>query len=123
MVFPNRFTSGSKILFRILWFDNHDIGEGKVKTFWFTCHPWGIKSNPFVASYVIQKTLEDNVTGLSDLTRDLIQKNNYMDDLIFSAGNLDDARLIDNEAIELFDSRGFRLVKWSGNKEVVPVLS
>ena len=36
---------------------------------------------------------------------------------------MDDARLIAIEAIELFDSRGFRLVKWSGNKEVVPVLS
>ena len=46
-----------------------------------------------------------------------------MDDLIFSVDNLDDARLIANEAIELFNSRGFRLVKWSGNKEVVPMLS
>ena len=46
-----------------------------------------------------------------------------MDDLIFSVDNLDDAHVIANEAIELFDSRSFRLVKWSGNKEAVPVLS
>ena len=29
-----------------------------------------------------------------------------MDDVIFSVDNLEDARLIANEAIELFDSRG-----------------
>ena len=74
-------------LLRILWFDNHDIGEGKVKAYRFTRHPWGIKSSPFIASYAIQKTQEDNVTGSSDLTRDLIQKNIYMDDLIFSVDN------------------------------------
>ena len=44
-------------LFPILWFDNHAIGEGKVKAFRFTRHPWGIKSSPFIASYAIQKTL------------------------------------------------------------------
>ena len=37
--------------------------------------------------------------------------------------NLDDARLIAIEAIELLNSGGFELVKWSCNKEVVPVLS
>ena len=62
------------------------------------------------------------MTGSSDLTRDLIQKNIYIDDLIFSEDNLNDARLIANEKIELFDNRDFSLVKWSGNKEVIPVL-
>ena len=85
--------------FCILWFDNPDIGKGGVKAFRFTRHPWGIKSSPFIASYAIQKTLEDTVIGSSDLTRDIIQKNIYMNDLIFSVNNLDDARLIANEAI------------------------
>ena len=34
-----------------------------------------------------------------------------MGNFIFSVDNSDDARLIANEAIELFDSCGFRLVK------------
>ena len=46
-----------------------------------------------------------------------------MNDLIFSVVNLSYARLNANEAIELLDGRGFRLVKWNDNKEVVPVLS
>ena len=110
-------------LFHILWFDNYGIDEGGVKAIRFTRCPWDIKSSPFIASFAIQKTLEKNVTGSSDLKQKLIQINIYMGDLIFSVDNLDDARLIADEAIELFHSGCFRLVKWSGNEEVVPVLS
>ena len=110
-------------LFRILWFDNNDIGQGKVVKFRFTRHPWGVKSSPFIASFAIQKTLEDNATGAFDLTRDTIRKNIYMDDLIFSVDNLDEAKTIAHEAIELFDSRGFKLVKWSANRDSVPILA
>ena len=38
-----------KDLFHILSFENHDIGEGKVKAFRFTSRPWDIKSSPFIA--------------------------------------------------------------------------
>ena len=46
----------------------------------------------------------------------------YVDDFIFSGDNFDDAKLITNEEIALFCSRGFELVKWSANKESVNVL-
>ena len=91
--------------------------------FRFTRHPWGVKSSPFIASFAIQKTLEDNATGASDLTRDTIRKNIYMDHLIFSVDSLDEAKTIAHEAIELFDSRGFKLVKWSANRDSVPILA
>ena len=109
-------------LFRILWFENNDL-EGKVATFRFTRHPWGIKSSPFIASYAIQKTLDENVTGTSDLTRSVIRKNIYMDDVIFGVDSLDEARVIAKEAAELFESRGFKLVKWSANRESLSVLA
>ena len=110
-------------LFRILWFENNDLKEGKVATFRFTRHPWGIKSSPFIASYAIQKTLDENVTGASDLTRSVIRKNIYMDDVIFGVDSLDEARVIAKEAVELFESRGFKLVKWSANRESLSVLA
>ena len=81
-------------LFRILWFNNNDIGQGKVVKFWFTRHPWGVKSSPFIASFAIQKTLEDNAIVASDQTRDTIRKNIYMDDLIFSVDSLDEAKTV-----------------------------
>ena len=110
-------------LFRILWFDKNDVREGNVVTYRFTCHPWGVKSSSFIASFAIQMTLDDNATGASDLTLDTIRKNIYMDDLMLSVDSLDEAKIIANEAIDLFDSRGFKLVKWSANKNVVPVLA
>ena len=91
-------------------------------TYHFSCHPWGVESSPFIASFAIQKTLDDN-TGASDVTCDTIRKNIYMDDLMFSVDSLDKAKIIANEAIDLFNSQGFKLVKWSANKYVVPVLA
>ena len=61
-------------------------------TYRFTRHPWGVKSSPFIASFAIQKTLDDNATGASDLTFDTIRKNIYMDDLMFSVDSLDEAK-------------------------------
>ena len=110
-------------LFRILWFDKNDVREGNVVTYSFTRHPWGVQSSSFIASFAIQKTLDDNATGASDLTLDTIRKNIYMDDLMFRVNSLDEAKIIANEAIDLFDSRGFKLVKWSANKNAVPVLA
>ena len=70
-------------LFCILWFDKNNIRERNVVTYRFTRHPWGVKSSPFTASFAIQKTLDDNTTRASDLTRNTIRKNTYMDDLTF----------------------------------------
>ena len=110
-------------LFCILWFDKNDVRKGNMVTYRFTRHPWGVKSSPFIASSAIQKTLDDNTTGASDLNLDTIRKNIYIDDLIFSVDSLDEAQIIANEAIDLFDNRGFKLVKWSANKIAVPVLA
>ena len=52
-------------LFRILWCNKSDVREGNVVTYRFTRHPWGVKSNPFIASFAIQKTFDDNTTGIS----------------------------------------------------------
>ena len=57
------------------------------------------------------------------LTLDTIRKNIYMDDLMFSVDSLDEEKIIINEAIDLFDSRGFKLVKWSANKNAVSVFA
>ena len=43
--------------FFILRFDNHDIGEEKVKAFRLTRHSWSIKSSLFIASYAKFKRL------------------------------------------------------------------
>ena len=67
--------------------------------------------------------MEENSTGASDMTLRNIQQNMYMDDLIFSADSLENAQTIAHEAVSLFKSRGFKLVKWTANKEGTSVLS
>ena len=109
--------------FRVLWFEKNDVVAGKVSAFRFTRHPWGVKSSPFIASFAIQKALEENDTGASELTRETVRKNIYMDDVIFAVDSLEEAKTIAHEAIALFDSRGFKLVKWSANRDAVPVLA
>ena len=47
----------------------------------------------------------------------------YIDDVIFSAQSLVKAEIIAQEAIELFDSRGFKLVQWSANRQALFVLA
>ena len=109
-------------LCRLLWFENDDVHKGKLVPFRFCVHPWGIKSSPYIACIAIKKMVEQNPSKASDLTLGTVLKNMYVDDFIFSADSFNDAQLIANEAIALFHSRGFELVKWSANKESVNVL-
>ena len=69
-------------LFCILWFDKNNVREGNVVTHHFALHPWGVKSSHFMASFAIQKVLNDKSTGAPDLTHNTICKNIYMGDLI-----------------------------------------
>lgn len=110
-------------LFRLLWFENNDVEQDKMVTYRFRVHPWGIKSSPYIACLAFKKLVEENPTGASEMTLKNIQQNMYMDDLIFSADNLENAQTIAHEAVSLFKSRGFKLVKWTANKEGTSVLS
>ena len=50
------------------------------------------------------------------MTRDTMRNNMCIDDVIFSDQSLIKAKTIAQEAIELFDSRDFKLVQWSANR-------
>ena len=54
-------------LFRILWFSNDDIERGKLQSYHFTRHVWGIISSPFIACYAIHRLSLDNPTNASDV--------------------------------------------------------
>ena len=110
-------------LFRLLWFENNDVERGKLVSYRFRVHPWGIKSSPYIACLAFKKLVEENPTCASDMTLQNILQNMYMDDLIFSVDSLESAQTITNEAVSLFKSRGFKLVKWSTNRDTMSVLS
>ena len=85
-------------------------------------HSRGIKSSLYIACVDIKEMVEQNPCQASDLTLGTVSKNMYVDDFIFSADSFNDAQQIANEAIALFRSRGFKLGKWSANKESLNVL-
>ena len=46
-----------------------------------------------------------------------------MDDVIFIVESLKEAKTVAHETIELFYSCGFKLVKWSANRETLSILA
>ena len=121
--FQVQLPAAQRDLFRLLWFENNDVERGKLVSYRFRVHPWGIKSSPYIACLAFKKLVEENPTCASDMTLQNILQNMYMDDLIFSLDSLESAQTITNEAVSLFKSRGFKLVKWSTNRDTMSVLS
>ena len=121
--FQIQLPAAQRDLFRLLWFENNDVERGKLVSYRFRVHPWGIKSSPYIACLAFKKLVEENPTCASDMTLQNILQNMYMDDLIFSVDSLESAQTITNEAVSLFKSCGFKLVKWSANRDTMSVLS
>ena len=121
--FQVQLPAAQRDLFCLLWFENNDVERGKLVSYRFRVHPWGIKSSPYIACLAFKKLVEENPTCASDMTLQNILQNMYMDDLIFSVDSLESAQTITNEAVSLFKSRGFKLVKWSANRDTMSVLS
>ena len=112
-----------KDLFRILWYENDDVEHGRIVPFHFCVHPWGLKSSSFIACLAIRKIVKQNATCASALTCTTVVDNMYMDDFIFSVNSLEEARQIAGESVDLFKSRGFKLVKYSANKQAISMLN
>ena len=121
--FQIQLPAAQRDLFRLLWFENNDVERGKLVSYRFRVHPWGIKSSPYIACLAFKKLVEENPTCAIDMTLQNILQNMYMDDLIFSVDSLESAQTITNEAVSLFKSRRFKLVKWSANRDTMSVLS
>ena len=68
------------------------------------------------------RLIDENNTNASRLTLKVIENNRYMDDLFIIAESLADIEVISRESKSLFESRGFKLRKWSANHRAKPVL-
>ena len=83
----------------------------------------GVISSPYIAFAAIRKTAADNPTNASFHTTETVKGCMYMDDMLFSRGTLDEAQLVAKEAVELLDSRGFELVKWTACKKAKAIIA
>ena len=109
-------------LFRIVWFNNNDIVKGETKVYRFTRHVWGINSSPYIALLAIQSLVNENPTCANKVTLDALINNRYQDDMLFSSDSFAELQVSAREAINLFESRGFKLRKWIANSLAKDIL-
>ena len=98
-------------LFRLIWYRNNDLDEGKVQLNRFTSHVWKIYSSLFIALFAIEKLIAENPTNAGAMTLTAIENNRCIDDLLLVSDSLDDLKKISRESTTLFESRGFELRK------------
>ena len=98
-------------LVRILWYENDDILNGKLKAYKFSRHVWGVVRSPCIACHSIKEVAKKNLTNASNPTLHEIQHCMYMDDLLVSTDTLEEAETVATESINLLASRGFQLVR------------
>jgi len=108
--------------FRIIWYQDNDLDNGKPQIFRFTRHVWGINSSPYIALLALKHLVLENPTNASRLTLNVIESCRYMDDILFASNSLSDLEIIAKESVDLFDSRGFKLRKWVSNSHAKSVL-
>ena len=98
-------------LFRIIWFSNGDLEAGTPQVFRFSRHVWGINSSPYAALLAIKTLISENPTSTSDVTLNVVDKNRYMDDVLYSNDSLSELEKVARESTALFSSRRFKLRK------------
>ena len=84
-------------LFRLVWFKDNDIDEGKIQILKLTRHVWGVNSSPYIALFAIEKLVAENPTNASNLTLSAVETNRYMDNLLLSSDSLEDLETISRD--------------------------
>ena len=95
---------------RFLWFDE----QNRIVTYQYNRHIFGAKSSPTCANFALQRCATENAAG-HERASHIACHNFYMDDLLVSLSNQDDAIAVKNELTELLAKGGFKLTKWATN--------
>ena len=110
-------------LFRIIWFSNGDLEAGTPQVFRFSRHVWEINSSPYAALLAIKTLISEDPTSASDVTLSVVDKNRYMDDVLYSNNSLSELEKVARESTALFNSRGFKPRKWISNSCAKAILT
>ena len=96
---------------RFLWWPGGDLTSEPV-THQMNVHLFGATSSPACAQFSLLQSAEDQKNELDDEVRQLIRRNFYMDDCLFSAPTIGEVVRLAHEVSELLRKRGFQLTKW-----------
>ena len=107
---------------RFLWFSS-DL-DNTPETYCMNVHIFGAKDSPSIANFALQKTAKDNSSNFSQSAIETVGKNFYVDDLLKSMLDEQEAIPLCSEIIQLLRQGGFRLTKFmSTSKKVLAAVA
>ena len=96
---------------RFVWRENQ---SDEISTYEYTRHIFGAKDSPTCANYAPQRTAMDNEEEFPIASR-IVKRNFYMDDFLYSAEKIQDAKSLKQNLISLLQKGGFKLSKGQSN--------
>ncbi|XP_055623310.1 uncharacterized protein LOC129766736 [Toxorhynchites rutilus septentrionalis] len=96
---------------RIRW---RDTPSEPIKSYQLTTVTYGTSAAPYLATKCLQKLSEDNTTTYP-LASVAVGRDFYMDDLLTGADTVEEGRQLCRELLDLTNSAGFSLRKWTSN--------
>ncbi|XP_037871466.1 uncharacterized protein LOC119629515 [Bombyx mori] len=97
----------------ILW---RDSPSEPIKVYELCTVTYGVASSPFLAIRTLQQLAADEGARFPEASRAL-REGFFVDDLIWSVDNLEEALKIQRQLVELLRLGGFELRKWSSNSD------
>ena len=102
---------------RFLW---RDLNETKKPDeYKMTVHVFGAVDSPCCANYALQRAARDQQGNFSEDAIHAVGRNFYMNDLLASKQNSDEATGLAKDLIGVLATGGFRLTKWMSNSREV----
>ena len=105
---------------KFLWWNDHNIDEDPID-FAMCAHVLVGASSASCANYALRRTSVDNVEESLKEAADMIQNNFYVDDLLKSVKELDTAKTLVKNLINMCSSGGFNLTKFISNSKELSI--
>ena len=103
---------------RFFWWPNGDL-NGNLDEYCMVTHLFGATSSPSIANFALRKAADEAEKTLGPHVAMVMKQNFYVDDCLKSVQSEDDAIQLVHELREACQKGGFRLTKFSSNKQSV----
>ena len=101
---------------RFLWWQDDDWNKPPVD-YRMNVLLFGSTCSPSCAAFALQQTARDNITGASEDVQQTVMNNFYVDDLLKSCANVEEAKNLISQLNPLLESGGFHLTKFVASKQ------
>ena len=102
---------GDQRCLRLLW---RDQNNAPISVYQYTRHIFGAKSSPTCANWALRQCGKDHIQNFP-LAAKCVEENFYMDDLLKSCSNIEEAANLAQDLTAMLGRGGFNLTKWTSN--------